>query len=154
MYVCRNNILQPIGRLLVSQTSLAFLKKWYRQYFFSWHFEVAKTSKLNLVGASLNSMWNCHVCDLLWCVLFQNRLYGIVSNLTWELLVISRRQLRKYWLYEYVLLDVGFQFWSRTEKDQKDMSISVSRNESKRGRPYYLSRIASIHSGFIFKFGI
>ena len=96
----------------------------YRQYFFSWHFEVAKTSKLNLVGASLNSMWNCHVCDLLWCVLFQNRLvYGIVSNLTWELLVISRRQLRKYWLYEYVLLDVGFQFWSRTEKDQKDTSF-------------------------------
>ena len=102
MYVCRNNILQPTGRLLVSQTSLAFLKKWYRQYFFSWHFEVAKTSKLNLVGASLNSMWNCHVCDLLRCMLFQNRLpyaphYNplLIWNRSWILTIHKVRILQK-----------------------------------------------------------
>ena len=80
---------------MVSQTSLAFLKKQYRQNFFSWHFDVAKTSKLNLVGASLNSMKI--VCDLLQCVLCISKQIirnNFKSNM--GVLVISRRQLRKY----------------------------------------------------------
>ena len=102
----------------------SFSKKGYRQYFFSWHFEVAKTSKLNLACASLNSMWIILSC--LWTALMRAISKQIVQNhfkFKMGVLVISRRQLRKYWLYEYVLLDVGFQFWSRTEKDQKNTSF-------------------------------